>query len=274
MNAVKTDSDVVLETRNLVKSFGGLTAVSDFDMSLKKGELVGLIGPNGAGKTTNFNLLSGVFKPDSGQIIFKGEDITGLGTHEISKRGLVRSFQDVRLMSGLTVVENLRHAFHNQIDYTLIDALFHDSSYREQEENMYSRIHEVLEQVGIDQHAESVVDDLPYGVQRKVGLARSLCLNPTTLLLDEPTAGLNPRETDEIVDLIQDLWSDLGLTVVIVEHNMRVIMNISERIIVMNQGKVLTKGTPEEVQNDPDVVKVYLGTETETSEGHEKEEGE
>ncbi len=213
--------------------------------------MIGLIGPNGAGKTTSFNLLSGVLEPDSGQIIFKGEDITDLGTHEISERGLVRTFQNVRLMPGLTVVENIRHAFHNQIDYSLLDALLLDRSYREQEDDMYNRIHEVLDLVGI---------------------ARSLCLNPTTLLLDEPTAGLNPKETDEIVELIQDLWSDLGLTVVIVEHNMRVIMNISERIIVMNQGEVLTKGTPEEVQKDPEVVRVYLGTEKDTSKVPEKEE--
>ncbi len=255
----EADKRNALEIEGLTKRFGGLVAVSRFSLRVGRGELIGLIGPNGAGKTTVFNLLSGVNRPNAGSVRFYGEDITARPPHVVSSKGLIRTFQQVRLMSGMTVAANLRPAFHDRIDYSLLSAVFRTGAYLAQEREMDGRIESILRTLDILELKDAVVDDLPYGLQRRVGIARALCREPKMLLLDEPTAGLNPRETDQIVAVIRRMWEELGMAIVIVEHNMRVVMNISQRIVVMNKGEVLAEGTPGEIQGNEDVARIYLG---------------
>lgn len=255
----KSGRNTALRVRALTRRFGGLVAVNNFDLEVAPGELIGLIGPNGAGKTTVFNLLSGVIKPNLGQVEFEGEDITGQPSHLISSKGLIRTFQQVRLMSGMTVAENLKPAFHDRLSYSLIGAIMHSPGFLRQESFVEQKIDEVLGLLNIERHRDTVVNDLPYGIQRKVGIARSLCREPKMLLLDEPTAGLNPRETDDIVGLVRRVWDELHISIIIVEHNMRVIMNMSQRIVVMNKGTVLAEGSPQQIQSDEQVIRIYLG---------------
>lgn len=250
----------LLQVTELTKRFGGLTAVSDFDLCLKEGELVGLIGPNGAGKTTVFNLMTGILKPDKGSVIFRGENLAGKPPHVSSNKGLVRTFQNIRLMSGMTVVENLKPAFHHRLHYSLIDSMLGTSKFNKAEAKVEDTIADILEKLDITEYAQEDVSDLPYGIQRKVDIARVLCVNPKVLLLDEPTAGLNPKEVDEVVKIIRYLHEGLNLSLVIIEHNMRVIMTICSRIVVMHEGSVIAEGTPSEIQNNPDVARVYLGS--------------
>jgi len=252
----------VLVTQNLTKRFGGLVAVSSFSFYVREGELLGLIGPNGAGKTTVFNLLTGILKPNDGKVYFCDENITMLPPHEIARRGLIRTFQNIRLMPGLSVKENLFPAFHLGLRYSLLEAIFHTRGFRIAEGEMQGSIYSTLELLGISEYADVEVSDLPYGIQRKVELARALCLRPKLLLLDEPTAGLNPREANEIVDLINMLWKERNLSMVVIEHNMQVIMSICQRIVVMDQGKIIAEGPPEEIQRNPLVIKAYLGERT------------
>jgi branched-chain amino acid transport system ATP-binding protein len=256
--AESTQSDL-LHIKELTKQFGGLTAVSDFCLDLRKGELLGLIGPNGAGKTTVFNLITGILRPDQGQVLFKGENIAGMPPHEISNRGLVRTFQNIRLMPGMTVTENLRPAFHHKLHYSLFSGMFHTPVFVRAETQVNGRIMSVLEMLGISEYADAEVTDLPYGIQRRVEIARALCMDPVVLLLDEPTAGLNPKEVDEILQIVQYLWKETDVDLIVIEHNMRVIMSICGKIIAMNEGKVIAVGTPREIQNNDEVVQVYLG---------------
>ncbi|NLS45467.1 MAG: ABC transporter ATP-binding protein [Firmicutes bacterium] len=250
----------VLHVTGLTKHFGGLTAVSEFDFSLKNRELAGLIGPNGAGKTTVFNLMTGILKPDQGSVLFQGEDLAGKPPHISSNKGLVRTFQNIRLMSNMTVMENLMPAFHHRINYSLAGAMLGTPDFKKVETEMENTIADVLGKMDIIQYAYENVTDLPYGVQRKVDIARALCMNPKVLLLDEPTAGLNPIEADEIVNIIKYLNENLGISLVVIEHNMRVIMSICTRIVVMHEGSVIAEGTPGEIQDNPDVARVYLGS--------------
>ena len=256
--AESTQSDL-LHIKELTKRFGGLTAVSDFYLDLHKGELVGLIGPNGAGKTTVFNLITGILRPDQGQVLFKGGDIAGMPPHEISNRGLIRTFQNIRLMPGMTVTENLRPAFHLKLHYSLFSSMIRTPGFVKAETRVNGRIKSVLEMLGIAEYADAEVTDLPYGIQRRVEIARALCMDPVVLLLDEPTAGLNPKEVDEILQIVHYLWKETDVDLIVIEHNMRVIMNICEKIVVMNEGKVIAVGTPTEIQNNAEVVQVYLG---------------
>ena len=249
----------LLQVTGLTKRFGGLTAVSDFDFCLEDGELVGLIGPNGAGKTTVFNLMTGILKPDQGSVVFCGEDLAGKPPHISANKGLVRTFQNIRLMSGMTVTENLRPAFHHRLHYSLIGSMLGTSDFNEAEAKMEDSIADILEKLDMAQYAHENVGDLPYGIQRKVDIARALCVNPTVLLLDESTAGLDPREVDEVVSIIQYLHEDLNISLVVIEHNMRVIMTVCSRVVVMHEGSVIAEGTPGEIQNNPDVARVYLG---------------
>jgi branched-chain amino acid transport system ATP-binding protein len=248
-----------LQVDKLTKRFGGLTAVSNFNFNLKRGELVSLIGPNGAGKTTVFNLLTGVLKADGGHIVFEGEDITNKPPHVISVKGLIRTFQNLRLLSGMSVIENIRPVFHSRLTYSPFSALVGNQSFQRLEDEMNDKIENVLEKLHIAEYCDTNVSDLSYGIQRRVEIARALAFNPKILLLDEPTAGLTPKEADEIIRLIQAIRDDLGFSIIIVEHNMRVVMSISRRITVMNEGKIITEGTPEEIQTNKDVIRAYLG---------------
>lgn len=248
-----------LEVRNLTKRFGGLTAVSDFKFQLKKGAFVSLIGPNGAGKTTVFNLLTGVIKSDSGSVIFRDENITNLPPHQISAKGIVRTFQNIRLLSGLSVFENIQAVFHNYLTYSFPSAILCNQSFQQQEQEMNDKIEEMLKTFNLIEYSKTNVSDLAYGIQRKVEIVRAIAYNPIILLLDEPTAGLTPTEADEIINMVMEIKDKLGFSVIIVEHDMRLVMTVSERITVMDNGKVIAQGTPHEVQNNEDVIMAYLG---------------
>jgi branched-chain amino acid transport system ATP-binding protein len=252
----------LLHVEGLTKRFGGLTAVSDFFLQLNNGELLGLIGPNGAGKTTVFNLMTGILKPDQGEVFFRGENLAGRSPHDISIKGVVRTFQNIRLMPGMTVKENLRPAFHHKLQYSLFSAMVHAPGFVRAEAEVDNRIDSVLETLGISEHAHTEVGDLPYGIQRRVEIARALCLEPVVLLLDEPTAGLNPKEVNEVIQIIHYLSKETDIDLIVIEHNMRVIMSICDRIVVINEGKVIAVGKPREIQNNEEVVRVYLGERT------------
>ncbi len=256
---LKSSEDYILGAENLVKTFGGLTAVSNFSFKLKKREILGLIGPNGAGKTTVFNLLTGILKLDNGRVLFGGENLAGKSPHTISNKGLVRTFQNIRLMRDMTVRENLLPAFHDKLNYSLLGALIHSSSFNRQEIHINEQIDTVLTTLGIFEYVDTIATDLPYGTQRRVEIARALCLDPQAMLLDEPTAGLNPSEIDDIIQLIHYLWQDREISLIVIEHNMRLIMSICERIIVINEGKLIAEGSSEEIQNNSEVARVYLG---------------
>lgn len=223
---------------------------------------MGLIGPNGAGKTTVFNLMTGILRPDRGEVLFRGENLAGRSPHEISIKGLVRTFQNIRLMSGMTVRENLKPAFHHKLGYSLLSAMLHTPGFVKSETIVDNKIDSVLETLGISEQGDTEVGDLPYGIQRRVEIARALCLEPIILLLDEPTAGLNPREVNEIIEIIHYLSKETDIDLIVIEHNMRVIMSICERIVVINEGRVIAVGKPTEVQNNEEVVRVYLGERT------------
>jgi len=266
---IESKQSDLLHIEELTKRFGGLTAVSDFYLDLNKGELLGLIGPNGAGKTTVFNLMTGILKPDKGKVLFRGENIAGRPPHEVSTKGLVRTFQNIRLMPGMTVKENLRPAFHHKLHYSLLSSMINTPGFARAETQVNTRIGSILETLGIAQHADAEVGDLPYGIQRRVEIARALCLEPVVLLLDEPTAGLNPKEVDEILQIIHYLWKETDVDLIVIEHNMRVIMSICERIVVINEGKVIALGTPTEIQNNEEVIQVYLGETGTPAAGHQ-----
>lgn len=251
-----------LSVQNLTKRFGGLIAVSDFNFELQKGAFVSLIGPNGAGKTTVFNLLTGVLKSDSGNIIFQGENITNHPPHLISARGIVRTFQNIRLLSGLNVIENIRAVFHNYLTYSFPSALLSNQVYQQQEDEMNKKIEDMLKTFNLAAYSNTNVSDLAYGIQRKVEIVRAIAHNPKILLLDEPTAGLTPTEADEIINMVIEVKNQLGFSVIIVEHDMRLVMTVSQRITVMDNGKVIAQGTPDEVQNNEDVIMAYLGKNT------------
>ena len=249
----------MLEVDKLTKKFGGLTAVADFSFSLSAGELLGLIGPNGAGKTTVFNLLSGVLRPTSGSVHFEGENITALPPHKLTAHGIVRTFQNVRLMRGVSLLDNMRPAFHLSKISGYCDALLQNARFRNGEAAIRARIEEVLETLGIGEFKSIMVEDLPYGVQKRAELARAMLFKPKALFLDEPAAGLNPQETDEIMTIVRRIQETSNTSIIVVEHNMKFVMGLSQRVIVMDQGYIIAEGTPEEVQAHPSVIKAYLG---------------
>ena len=249
----------LLETRGLTIRFGGLTAVDNVSMHVKEGEIVGLIGPNGAGKTTIFNLITGVHTPTSGEILYKGRNLVGLRPSQVARLGIVRTFQNIRLFKSLTVYENVRTAAHFYVEYRLLDALLHTPLYEEFEKRCYEDTINLLEMVGLKDRKDEIASALPYGLQRRLEIARALALRPTLLLLDEPAAGMNPQECQALIEFIRHVRSVFAATIFIIEHHMDVIMTICDRMYVLNFGRLLASGTPSEIQNHPGVIEAYLG---------------
>ena len=251
----------LLEVKNLSISFGGLRAVDNFNLNIEKGELYGLIGPNGAGKTTVFNLLTGVYKPDEGFIKLDGKDITGHRTVEINKDGIARTFQNIRLFKQLSVLANVKAGLHNHHSYSTLTGIFRLPKYWKTEKEMNERAMEILKVFGLDVHADKLASNLPYGPQRKLEIARAMATEPKLLLLDEPAAGMNPNETQELMDTIQFVRKHFDMTILLIEHDMKLVSGICERLTVLNFGQILTEGKTGEVLNNPEVIKAYLGDE-------------
>ena len=250
---------VLLDVHDLSISFGGLHAVDNFHISIKKGQLYGLIGPNGAGKTTVFNLLTGVYKPDEGVITLDGTKITGLKTIEIKKAGIARTFQNIRLFKNLTVLDNVKVGLHEHYKYSTLAGILRLPSYYRVEKQMNEKAMELLKVFDLDQEADFLASNLPYGKQRKLEIARALATEPKLLLLDEPAAGMNPNETQELMDTIRFVRDNFDMTILLIEHDMKLVSGICEELTVLNFGRVLAQGETSEVLNNPEVITAYLG---------------
>jgi branched-chain amino acid transport system ATP-binding protein len=253
------NNDFVLVCENIGMQFGGLAAVRNFDISIPNRALYGLIGPNGAGKTTVFNIISGVLSPTAGRVKLFGEDITGLTPDEIAKRGVARTFQNIRLFRDLTVLDNVLVGHHLRRKATLGEALLALPRYRKEESGMMHTSRELLEAVGLKDVAHYRASALPYGQQRRLEIARALATKPKVLLLDEPAAGMNPAETEQLMQLILDIRDRFNLSILLIEHEMKVVMNICEHITVLDHGEIIAEGTPSEIQSNERVIKAYLG---------------
>lgn len=255
---------VLLQVDQMTHYFGGLRAVNNFDLAIEPGQVRGLIGPNGAGKTTIFNLITGIYQPTEGKILFEGQELVGLRPHQIASLGLARTFQNLRLWRHMTVLEHVKQARYSKIEYGLVGAFFGTPKrHREEDENDHIA-HELLELVGIPQHADQIVTNLPYGAQRRVELARALAVEPTILFLDEPTAGMNPEELDQMMQIIRHVHDKLGMAIYLIEHRMRVVMELCEVIQTLVFGEVIAEGGPDEIRNNPAVIEAYLGKEVVT----------
>ncbi len=252
----------LLEIVNMDHYFAGLKAVSDFNISLQKGQIVGLIGPNGAGKTTVFNLITGIHKPTNGRIIFKSHQIHGKRPYLITELGIARTFQNIRLFAEMTVIENIKVAYHYQKKYNLLSAFLASGSYWKHEADMEGSAYDLLKIFGLHEQAYNKAGCLPYGQQRKLEIARALATEPELILLDEPAAGMNPAEADQLLHTIHDLRDRFNVTILLIEHQMRVVMGVCEHIKVMDFGETIAEGTPEEIQQNKRVIEAYLGEES------------
>ena len=255
----------LLKVDNLTKNFGGLTAISHVDLEIKKNELVGLIGPNGAGKTTLFNLLTGVYVPSGGSITFNPNkaiyELGGKNTSQIGQMGIARTFQNIRLFKELSVLENVRIGMHSELGANLFQSFFRTKKYYHTEVEITEKALDLLKIFNMEDKAEEKASNLPYGDQRKLEIVRALGTNPKLLFLDEPAAGMNARESHELTELIQQIHNEFDLAIVLIEHDMKVIMNISERIYVLEYGKKIAEGTPQDIQRNQHVIQAYLGGE-------------
>ena len=249
----------VLDVRNLGIDFGGLTAVDEFNMTIGPTEISGLIGPNGAGKTTIFNLLTSVYQPTRGSILVKGIDTKGMDTAKVNRLGVARTFQNIRLFGDMTALDNVKVGMHNEIKCSFLASLLHLPSYYKSEKKANKKAMELLEFMGLADIAGTKAGSLPYGVQRRLEIARALASNPAIILLDEPAAGMNPSETTELMHQIRRIRDHFQIAIFLIEHDMSLVMNVCEAIAVVNYGKIIAKGTPEEIRNDPAVIEAYLG---------------
>jgi branched-chain amino acid transport system ATP-binding protein len=249
----------LLDIQHLTQFFGGLRAVSDFNIQLEHGEIVGLIGPNGAGKTTVFNVVTGVYTPTKGTIVFDGQNIVGKKTYQITQAGIARTFQNIRLFSKSSVIDNIKIAYHFRMPYGNTDAFLHTRKYWQGEQLVDDYAIDILRLFHLEGHAEDISGSLPYGAQRRLEIARALATKPKLLILDEPAAGMNPAEADQLMEMIHWLRDKFDLTILLIEHQMRVVMGVCERIKVMDFGETICEGVPEYIRNDPRVIEAYLG---------------
>lgn len=251
----------LLKVTNMSKVFGGLRAVSNFTMEIAQGELIGLIGPNGAGKTTAFNVLTGVYEPTDGQIEFDGQSVVGLKPYQITQRGIARTFQNIRLFADLTVLDNVKIAYHFHVKYGLFESVFRIGRYYVEEDEIEQKALDFLKVFQLDHRKDEIAKNLPYGEQRRLEIARALAAQPKLLLLDEPAAGMNPQETQQLMAMIRWIRKNFNLTILLIEHDMSLVMGVCERIYVLDYGSIIAHGTPTEIKNNPRVIEAYLGEE-------------